>query len=70
MSNYKQNIEILNEIKIELNRFVTKCDLAIVEQSDTKNYSSRHIAGVKRSAYDLKNELTKLTQIAKYKYEK
>ena len=66
----KQELDILNEIKGELERFTTKFDLAIIEQSDTKNYSRRHIAGVKRSAYDLKNELTKLTQISKYKYEK
>ena len=70
MYNHKQDIDILNEIKIELTRFTERFDKAIIEQSDTKNYSRRHIAGVKRSAYDLKNELTKLTQISKYKYEK
>lgn len=63
-----QNIEILREVKIELDRFKKKLDLAIKEQTDTSNYSSRHFASAKRSALDLKNELTKLTQSSKYKW--
>ena len=63
-----ENIEILKEVKVELDRFKKKLDLAIKEQTDNPNYSSRHFAGVKRSAMDLKIELTKLTQSSKYKW--
>ena len=63
-----ENIEILKEVKIELDRFEKKLDLAIKEQTDNSNYSSRHFARAKRSAMDLKNELTKLTQSSKYKW--
>jgi len=63
-----ENIEILKEVEIELQRFTKKLKLAIKEQSTQSNWSSRHYASVKRSALDLKNELTKLTQDSKYKY--
>ena len=63
-----ENIDILKEVKIELDRFKKKLDLAIKEQTDNSNYSSRHFASAKRSAMDLKNELTKLTQSSKYKW--
>ena len=68
MTNCKKDIDILNEVKLELNRFVSKLDLAIVEQSNQKNYSQMNMASAKRSAMDLKRELTKLTQITNYKY--
>lgn len=63
-----ENIEILKEVKLELDRFKKKLDLAIKEQNEKNNYSSRHFASAKRSAMDLKNELTKLTQSSKYKF--
>jgi len=63
----KEKIEILKEVAIELDRFKKKLALAIKEQSDSKNYSSRHYAASKRAALDLKNELTKLTQDSKYR---
>lgn len=65
----KSNIQILTEVKAELIRFNKKITEAIQEQSDKQNYSSRHFAAAKRAALDLKNELTKLTQCSKYKYE-
>lgn len=64
-----EKIEVLKEISVELDRFRKKLALAIKEQSDANNYSSRHYAASKRSALDLKNELTKLTQDSKYRYK-
>ena len=64
----KEKIEVLEEVKAELDRFKRKIDLAIKEQSEKSNYSSRHYASAKRSALDLKNELTKLTQDSKYRW--
>ena len=65
----KEKIEVLKEISVELDRFRKKLALAIKEQSDSNNFSSRHYAASKRSALDLKNELTKLTQDSKYRYK-
>lgn len=64
----RTNIEILQEVALELDRFKNKLDLAIKEQSEKGNYSSKHYASAKRGALDLKNELTKLTQASKYKW--
>jgi hypothetical protein len=64
----KEKIEVLKEVEIELNRFKEKLVLAIKEQSDIKNYSNKNYASVKRAAFDLKNELTKLTQDSKYRW--
>lgn len=64
----KTNIEILKEVELELQRFQKKIELAIEEQSSKDNYSNKNYASAKRSALDLKNELTKLTQDSKYKY--
>lgn len=63
-----EKIEILKEIVGELERFRKKLALAIKEQSETDNSSSRHYAALKRAAMDLKNELTKLTQDSKYRW--
>lgn len=63
-----EKIEILKEVEIELKRFSKKLYLAIKEQSDKTNYSSRNYAASKRAALDLKNELTKLTQDSKYRW--
>ena len=65
----KTNIEILKEVKIALNRFDKKLNKAIKEQSDEKTYSRKDFASCKRGALDLKNELTKLTQSSKYKWD-
>lgn len=68
----KNNLEILKEVKIELIRFKRKLEEAIVEESkNTKNecISPKLFASCKRSAMDLKNELTKLTQSSKYKWK-
>ena len=65
-----EKIEILKEIVGELERFRKKLALAIKEQSEKSNYSSRHYASAKRSAMDLKNELTKLTQDSKYRWNR
>ena len=64
----KSNLEILKEVKTELNRFTERLDLAIEEQSKPKGFSLKRYAAAKRAALDLKNELTKLTQDSKYKY--
>lgn len=64
-----ENIEILKEIELEVKRFNKKLALAIKEQGDKSNWSSKHYAASKRAALDLKNELTKLTQDSKYKYK-
>lgn len=64
----KEKIEILKEVAVELDSFKKKLVLAIKEQSDNKNCSSRHYAASKRGALDLKNELTKLTQDSKYRW--
>lgn len=69
-----ENIDILKEVAVELDRFQKKLALAIVEQSGEKDrygYRSRKAyASSKRAALDLKTELTKLTQDSKYKYQK
>lgn len=64
-----ENIDILLEVKLELDRFNKKIEEAIIEQSDQSLYSSRKYAACKRSAQDLKIELNKLTQDSKYKYK-
>ena len=66
----KSNLDVLKEVTVELARFKTKLALAIKEQSVDGNFSSRHYAAAKRAALDLKNELTKLTQDSKYKYDR
>lgn len=64
----RKNIEILQEVEIELERFATKLKEAKVEQSLPNNWSSKKFASCKRAAMDLKNELTKITQSSIYKY--
>jgi len=64
----KTKLEVLQEVSAELNRFQARMELAIKEQSEAGNWSSRHYAATKRGALDLKNELTKLTQDSKYRY--
>lgn len=66
----KEKIEVLKEVQAELIRFQAKLALAIQEQSKEDNWSNRHYAAAKRSALDLKMELTKLTQDAKYRYRR
>ena len=65
----KTNAQILLDVKIELTRFQKKLSKAILEQSNEKNSSHKQYASCKRGALDLKNELTKLTQDSKYKWE-
>jgi len=62
------NIDVLLEVKLELDRFTKKLKAAIAEQGHPDAYSKRQYASCKRAALDLKNELTKLTQDSKYKY--
>jgi len=64
----KGKIEVLKEVAVELDRFKKKLALAIKEQSEKGNHSSKHYAASKRAALDLKNELTKLTQDSKYRW--
>lgn len=65
-----ENIDILKEIKPELERFNKKFEEAFTEQSNSSyHFYSKKYASLKRAALDLKNELTKLTQDSKYKYQ-
>ena len=64
----KEKIDVLKEVALELDRFKKKLALAIKEQSEKGNNSSRQYAAVKRAALDLKHELTKLTQDSKYRW--
>lgn len=65
----KSKLEVLEEVRIELARFDNKLNIAIAEQMEgSGEYQSKKYASVKRAALDLKNELTKLTQDAKYRY--
>lgn len=65
----KEKLDILREVAVELNRFSKKLALAIKEQEENK-WAVKQYAASKRSAMDLKNELTKLTQDSKYRYLK
>lgn len=65
-----EKIEVLKEVATELERFKKKLALAIKEQQGEQTFSSRHYAASKRAALDLKNELTKLTQDSKYRYQR
>ena len=65
-----EKIDLLKEVVGELERFRKKLALAIKEQSEKGNYSSKHYASAKRSAMDLKIELTKLTQDSKYRWNR
>lgn len=62
------NLDILKEVKLELDRFTKKLNLAIKEQEQNQ-WAVKNFASAKRGAMDLKNELTKLTQRSKYKYQ-
>jgi len=67
----KNNADILKEVEKEMLRFKDKLEAAIKEQEVNKDYwPSKKMASVKRAALDLKNELTKITQINEYKYPK
>jgi len=68
MEGVMKNIDVLNEVKAELDRFSKKLALAINEQQDIDVCPSKHYAAAKRGALDLKNELTKLTKDSVYKW--
>ncbi len=63
-----KNIVILKEVQFELERFKAKLEEAIKEQEVDNVEPSKKMASAKRAALDLKNELTKLTQIQDYKW--
>jgi hypothetical protein len=66
----KSNGQILQEVKSQLVITLSKVDEALID-SQKEYYSEFHsktFAAAKRSALDLKSELTKLTQSSKYKY--
>ena len=60
----RSNEDIIKEVEQEFNRFKKKLSEA------KKNPYSNKFAALKRSAMDLKVELTKLTQSSKYKWER
>lgn len=64
------NLTVMQEVEIELKRFNKKLQIAIKEYKKNPDpVSSKEFAAVKRSAMDLKNELTKITQSSKLKWE-
>lgn len=70
MSYIPNNEMILNEVKVELERFTEKLKKALDRPSEEINYhTTKEFAACKRAALDLKEELTKLTQSSKYKWD-
>jgi predicted RNA-binding protein with RPS1 domain len=66
-----ENIDILREVVVEVDRFKKKLALAVKEQDGKDSFGpKKHYASCKRAAMDLKNELTKLTQDSKYKWSR
>jgi hypothetical protein len=66
-----KNETILKGVKLQLEETLRRVNLAL-KDSQTPLYSEFHsktFASAKRSALDCKNELTKLTQSSKYKWE-
>lgn len=64
----KTNMEILLEIFDAVEEFQKKLYTAI--ENEKENHPKRGpFASCKRAAFDLKNELTKLTQSSKYRYK-
>ena len=61
-------LKLLTDLKKELTRFTEKLDMAILQVKDENNWSHKAYASAKRGALDLKNELTNLTQDARYIY--
>ncbi len=70
MSYIPNNEMILSEVKIELERFTEKLKKALDRPPGEINYTpNKEFAACKRAALDLKEELTKLTQSSKYKWD-
>ena len=66
----KTNKQILNEITPELNRFNQKFAEAMNEaETIEKLDKGKKWASLRRAAYDLKNELTKLTEASAYRWQ-
>ncbi|MCK9429308.1 MAG: hypothetical protein M0R17_04840 [Candidatus Omnitrophica bacterium] len=66
----KKNIDILKEVEPELKRFTKIFKTALAQTEGVLEYGSpKYFAAVKRAALDLKQELTKITQSSKYKYD-
>lgn len=67
------NLEILTDVKDALRITLKKIDDAIADEKKSTDkfntYPNRKFAAAKRSALDLKIELTKLTQSSKYKFQ-
>jgi len=61
--------QMLEEVMQETKRFTKKLQLAISESKTQPDviYSKR-FAAAKRAAYDLKNELTRITNFNRFKY--
>lgn len=67
----KTKLQVLKEIVPELDRFRKKLAIAIKDlEKHGDSWSQNHdYAAARRSALDLKRELTKLTQDSKYRYQ-
>ncbi len=62
------NIELLNEVESETKRFLKKLKetKARLSKDDYAKYGCKETGAIKRSALDLKNELTRITQASAY----
>ena len=70
MSYIPNNEMILSEVKVELERFTEKLEAALNRSpKEINEMPNREFAACKRAALDLKEELTKLTQSSKYKWD-
>lgn len=70
----KTELDVMIEVMDETYRFQSKLNKAIEVAGGNENIASgytrnKYVAAVKRSALDLKQELTKLTQCLKYREE-
>jgi hypothetical protein len=68
----KTNRAILYEVRDQLARTLAMVEAALDDTFNERysEFHSRTFAAAKRSALDLKMELTKLTQSSKYKWNK
>lgn len=65
----ESELVLINDIERETERFLNRLTLLkirLIESKNSRLYQSMERASLKRSALDLKSELTKITQIKAY----
>lgn len=64
----KLDIELLREVEAETKRFLKKLDMAKkrIQEDQYAVHGCKETGAIKRSALDLKNELTRITQSTAY----